>query len=196
VTGIGKTITASNDEGGSERLNGLIETNAGVQAGDSGGPLLDSANRVVGMDTAASQGGFGFGYTAAVTPDAYAIPIATALSVAERIEAGQASATVHIGATAFLGVEVESVPDYGYSRFSDVSGALIAGIVTGGPASAAGLTTGDVITSIAGTTVTSPGAITKIVLAKKPGASISVSYLDGYGDSGRVTVKLGSGPPQ
>jgi S1-C subfamily serine protease len=196
VTGTGKTITASNDEGGSERLTGLIETNAGVQAGDSGGPLLDSANRVVGMDTAASQGGFGFGYTANVTPDAYAIPISTALSVAQKVEAGQASATVHIGATAFLGVEVQSVPSYGYSQYSDVSGALIAGVVSGGPASLAGLTTGDVITSIAGKTVTSPSSITKIVLAKKPGTSISVSYIDGYGASGRVTVKLASGPPQ
>jgi S1-C subfamily serine protease len=196
VTGIGKTITASDDQGGSERLNGLIETNAGVQAGDSGGPLLDSANRVVGMDTAASQGRFGFGYAAAVTPDAYAIPISTALSVAQKIEASQASATVHIGATAFLGVEVESIPSNGYSRYSDVSGALIAGVVPGGPASVAGLTTGDVITSIAGKTVTSPSAITKLVLSKKPGASVAVSYIDGYGDSGHLTVKLGSGPPQ
>jgi S1-C subfamily serine protease len=191
VTGIGKTITASNDQGGSERLTGLIEVNANVQAGDSGGPLLDRSGHVLGMDTAASQGRFGFGYAANVSPDAFAIPISTALSVAQKIEAGTASATVHIGATAFLGVEVESA-----SSYSSTPGALIAGIVSGGPASAAGLTTGDVITSIAGTNINSPSAITKLVLAKKPGASVSVSYVDGYGDSGHVVVKLGSGPPQ
>jgi S1-C subfamily serine protease len=196
VTGLGKTITASNDEGGSERLTGLLETNANVQSGDSGGPLLDSSGRVIGMDTAASQGRFGFGYTASVTHDAYAIPIATALAIAQKIEAGQESATVHIGATAFLGVEVEAIPSYGYSRYGDVSGALIAGIVPGGPAETAGLSTGDVITAIAGKTVTTPATITKVVLAKKPGATVSVSYLDQYGDGGHVAVKLGSGPPQ
>lgn len=191
VTGLGKTIMASNDEGGSERLTGLIEVNANVQAGDSGGPLLDRSGHVLGMDTAASQGGFGFGYTANVTPDAYAIPITTALTVAHKIEAGQTSAAVHIGTTAFLGVEVESAPSY-----SGVSGALIAGTVPGGPAQTAGLTPGDVITSIAGTSVASPSTITKVVLAKKPGATVVISFVDQDGSSGHVSVKLGSGPPQ
>jgi S1-C subfamily serine protease len=186
VTGLGRSIVASNDEGGAERLTGLIETNANVQSGDSGGPLLDSAGRVVGMDTAASQGGFGFGYTASVTHDAYAIPISTALAIAQQIEAGHASAAVHIGATAFLGVEVAATS----------YGTVIAGTVPGGPAEAAGLSMGDVITAIAGKAVTSPSVITKVVLAKKPGATISVSYTDQSGNSGRVAVKLGSGPPQ
>src|SRR5690242_4053993 len=57
VTGIGRTITASDDNGSSEQLSGLIETNANVQAGDSGGPLESAAGKVVGMDTAASTAG-------------------------------------------------------------------------------------------------------------------------------------------
>jgi S1-C subfamily serine protease len=186
VTGLGRTITASNDEGGSERLTGLIETNADVRSGDSGGPLLDSAGRVIGMDTAASQGGFGFGYTAASTPDAYAIPISTALSVVHQIEAGKASTTVHIGATAFLGVEIEAAS----------YGTVIAGTVPGGPAASAGLTAGDVIKSIAGKTVGSPSTITKVVLTKKPGMSVRVGYIDQYGGTGSAAVTLGSGPPQ
>jgi S1-C subfamily serine protease len=59
VTGLGKSITASDDTGDSEQLTGLIETNAEVQPGDSGGPLVNTEGRVVGMDTAASSG-FGF----------------------------------------------------------------------------------------------------------------------------------------
>ena len=54
VTGLNRSIVASDEQSAPERLTGLIETNAGVQPGDSGGPLLDSAGRVVGMDTAAS----------------------------------------------------------------------------------------------------------------------------------------------
>jgi S1-C subfamily serine protease len=59
VTGLGRSITASDDTGGSEQLTGLIETNVGLEPGDSGGPLVNSRGQVVGMDTAASTG-FGF----------------------------------------------------------------------------------------------------------------------------------------
>jgi S1-C subfamily serine protease len=188
VTGLGKTITASDGAGSSEQLNGLIETNAGVQPGDSGGPLVNSKGQVVGMDTAASATSQ-FGFRQMSTPDAYAIPIAKAITVASAITSGKASATVHIGSTPFLGVEVGPA---GYGG----SGAVIAGVVPGGPAARAGLTAGDVITAIDGRTISSPSVIPSIVLAKKPGARITVVYVDQFGVSHTATVTLGSGPPQ
>jgi S1-C subfamily serine protease len=190
VTGLGKSITASDGAGASERLTGLIETNADVQPGDSGGPLVNSQGRVVGMDTAASSG---FGLQRVSATDAYAIPIAKALTVAHAISSGKASATVHIGATAFLGVEVESVVAPGYAS---ASGALIAGVVSGGPAASAGLAAGDVITAIDGHTVSSPAGVSALVLTKKPGAKITVAYVDQAGASHTASVTLGSGPPQ
>jgi S1-C subfamily serine protease len=194
VTGLGKTITASDDQGSSERLSGLIETNAGVVPGDSGGPLLDSAGRVVGMDTAAASGA---GYQSISSTDAYAIPIAHALTVAQEIEAGDASATVHIGGTAFLGIEVEPV-DSGYGGYgsTQASGALIAGVVSGGPAASAGLNAGDVITAIDGRTITSPTTVSSLIVTMKPGAKITVTYADQDGGRHAVRVTLGSGPPQ
>jgi S1-C subfamily serine protease len=192
VTGLGKSITASDDQGGSERLTGLIETNAGVQPGDSGGPLLNSKGQVVGMDTAASSG---FGFQNVSAADAYAIPIAKALTIAHAISSGKASATVHIGATAFLGIEVQSVNAAGYGGAS-ASGALIAGVVSGGPAASAGLAAGDVITAINGHTVSSPSAVSALVLTKKPSAKITVAYVDRSGASQTTTVTLGSGPAQ
>jgi S1-C subfamily serine protease len=191
VTGLGKTITASDDQGSSEQLTGLIETNAGVVPGDSGGPLLDSAGRVVGMDTAASSGA---GYQSISSTDAYAIPIARALTIAQQIEAGHASATVHIGGTAFLGVEVESV-DSGYGS-PTTSGALVAGVVSGGPAASAGLTAGDVITAIDGRTIASPATVSALIVTMKPGTKITVTYTDQAGGRHAVRVTLGSGPPQ
>src|SRR5439155_15008504 len=124
VTGLGKSITASDDAGGSEQLIGIIETNAGVQPGDSGGPLVNSKGQDVGMDTAASSR---FGFQGISATDAYAIPIAKALTIAHAISSGKASSTVHIGATAFLGIEVESVNTPGFGGAS-ASGALIAGV--------------------------------------------------------------------
>jgi S1-C subfamily serine protease len=192
LTGLGESITASDDTGGSEQLTGLIETNAGIQPGDSGGPLVNSKGQVVGMDTAASSR---FGFQGISATDAYAIPIAKALTIAHAISSGEASSTVHIGATAFLGIEVESVNAPGFGGAS-ASGALIAGVVTGGPASSAGLAAGDVITAISGHTVSSPAAVSALVLTKKPGAKVTVAYVDQSGASHTASVTLGSGPPQ
>src|SRR5579862_1617809 len=189
ITGIGRTITAS-DGSRAERLTGLIETNAALQPGDSGGPLLDRSGRVVGMDTAAETSvGYGFQETAA--SDGYAIPIGRALAIAKLIVSGTSSATVHIGATAFLGVQVTSA-GYGY----DVTGAAIAAVVPGGPADSAGLLPGDVITAAGGKTVSSPDALTTMLLSKKPGAKLEVAFMDQTGASQNVVVTLGSGPPQ
>jgi S1-C subfamily serine protease len=185
VTGLGKSITASDDSGVSEQLTGLIETNAGVQPGDSGGPLVNSKGQVVGMDTAASSR---FGFQNVSATEAFAIPITKALTVAHAISAGKASATVHLGATAFLGIEVDSS--------ASGSGALIASVVSGGPAASAGLSAGDVITAINGHTVSSAAAIPALVLAKKPGARITIAYDDQSGTGHTATVTLGSGPPQ
>jgi S1-C subfamily serine protease len=141
------------------------------------------------MDTAASSG---FGFQNISTPDAYAIPIAKAMTIAHSIASGKASATVHIGATAFLGIEVASAGGGGVSA----SGALIAGVVSGGPAASAGLVAGDVITAINGRTISSPATVSAIVLTKKPGAKVTVSYADQFGASHTASVTLGSGPPQ
>ena len=200
ITGLGKAITASDGQGQSERLTGLVETNANVRPGDSGGPLLDASGRVVGMDTAASAtGGFTFQQAAA---DAYAIPIAKALAVAKQVEAHHASATVHIGGTAFLGIQVSSPGrgygyGYGYGYGSDTpAGALVAGVVSGSPADLAGLAYGDEITGIDGKAVSSADGLVGLLLQHHPGDKVTLRVLDPYGGSATVTVRLASGPAQ
>jgi S1-C subfamily serine protease len=106
-----QSITAQSDENlsGSEKLSGLIETNAPIQPGDSGGPLVTLTGKVVGMDTAAnsSGGGYSFGNSATPATQAYSIPINAAIAVAKAIENGNATASIHIGPTAILGIEVD-----------------------------------------------------------------------------------------
>jgi S1-C subfamily serine protease len=197
VTGLRKSITVSGDQGGTERLIGLIETDAALQPGDSGGPLLSTNGQVIGMDTAASTG---FTFQSAGGSDSYAIPINTAVTLAKQIDSGTASTAVHIGPTAFLGVEIASPVGAGFGAggFGGAApaGGLIAGTAAGGPAASAGLTAGDVITAINGRIVSSPSRITSLILTKKPGAKITVTYTDQSATNHVTTVTLASGPPQ
>jgi S1-C subfamily serine protease len=75
VTGLDQSLVASDENGANpEALQGMLETDADIQPGDSGGPLLDAAGQVIGMDTA--------GLSSAGAPTGYAIPIDTALAIA------------------------------------------------------------------------------------------------------------------
>jgi S1-C subfamily serine protease len=186
VTSVDRAITVSDDQGGSEKLSGLIETNAAVRPGDSGGPLLNSAGQVIGMDTAASASNDVAQTTA---NQGYAIPINKALSIAKQIESGNGSATVHIGGTAFLGVESTANSYEG-------SGAVISAVVPGSAAEAAGLSPGDLIISVGGHTISSPDELSAIVLTQKPGASIAAVYLDQHGATQTTNLTLASGPPR
>jgi S1-C subfamily serine protease len=185
VTGVARAITVSDDQGSTTRLTGLIETNAALRPGDSGGPLLNAAGKVVGMDTAASEGS---GFQDVASNDGYAIPIARAVSIADRIDAGQASATIHVGGTAFLGVAL--APD------THGGGAVVAGVVPGSPAAKAGLAPGDVIVRFDGRAVATAAAVGAVVATEKPGKRIRIAYVDEAGTSYTATVTLASGPPQ
>jgi S1-C subfamily serine protease len=201
VTGLDQSITASDELSGvSEQLTGLIETNADIQAGDSGGSLVNSYGQVIAMDTAASSG-YSFqpqacqSGTSAI--QAYAIPIDSALSIAKQIEAGTTSATVHIGATAFLGVgfspQSGSSSQGGFGGTSG-SGATIAEAVSGSPAAKAGLAAGDEITSVGGTSVSAAEDVAHALVKYHPGDTIAITYTNSSGESQTANVTLATGP--
>ncbi|MDQ1721595.1 MAG: hypothetical protein QOI26_1329 [Pseudonocardiales bacterium] len=185
VTALNQSLTASDTNGSNaEQLTGMIEINAAIEAGDSGGPLYDNATgSVIGIDTAASSASSRFG-SGAVT--GFAIPIAKAVSIAGQIESGQASSTVHIGYPAFLGVQL--------SPASQAAGATIAGVVSGSAADKAGLQAGDTVTAVGGTPIASASGLSSVMAGHKPGDQVRLSYTDSAGQSHSVTVTLGSGP--
>jgi S1-C subfamily serine protease len=179
VTALGQSITAAG-EGGSdpEQLTGMIQVDADIQAGDSGGPLYASDGKVVGIDTAASSG-----QTAATA--GFAIPIEKAVSIADRIQSGEDSATIQQGTPAFLGVQLAQ----------DAAGAAtISGVVDGSPAAEAGLQAGDTITAVGGTTVDSADALSATLAERNPGDQVRVTWVDSTGTSHTATITLVAGP--
>jgi S1-C subfamily serine protease len=225
VTALNQSITASDEGSGanSEQLSELIETNADIQPGDSGGALVDAYGQVIGMNTAASAGTQFQSESGQSAAQAYAIPIDNAETIADQIEAGQSSSTVHIGATAFLGIESGgsssgsgSGDSGGFGGFgqgdgsgfggfgqgdgsgsdgsSASSGVTISGALSGSAAANAGLAAGDTITSVGGQTVSSTSDIQQALVKYHPGDKISVSWVDQSGQSHTATVTLDSGP--
>jgi S1-C subfamily serine protease len=186
VTRLHDSVVVGDDQGGSTRLTGMLGVNASVIPGDSGGPLMNSSGEVIGMDTAGSTGPT---FRSTDATQAYAIPIAKALSVERKIVAGTRTTRVHIGETPFIGVQVADA-DRG------VTGAMIEGVTPGSPAAAAGLSPGDVITAVNGHRTSSPATLTSSLLVKNPGDRVTITYADQYGTTGAVKLTLASGPAQ
>jgi len=186
VTALGESITATDSGGGNaEALTGLIMTNAGIQAGDSGGPLLSAAGTVIGIDTAAQTSS-----RSGTTTAGYAIPINHALDIATQILSGVDNETIHQGLPAFLGVSMNRATAAGGA----ITGTTIAGTVSGSAAEAAGLAAGDTITSIGGTSIASAQALTDAIAAHSPGDQVSLTWTGQDGVSHETTVTLGAGP--
>jgi S1-C subfamily serine protease len=193
VLGLGRTITASDDDGGNaERLSDLIETSAPIQPGDSGGALANRAGDVVGMNTAASVGRPRF---QAAQNLGYAIPLENALSLAHQIESGQASDAIHIGLPAFLGVQLASPASrFGGSTGASTAGAPVGGVESGTPAASAGLEAGDTVTSVDGQAVGSTADLTRILGSHRPGDKVTIGWTDASGATSSARVTLATGP--
>jgi S1-C subfamily serine protease len=219
ISSLDRTIEASDQSSGlTETLFGMLQTNANIRPGDSGGPLANAAGQVIGIDTAA--GG-------STVYSGYAIPINEALSIATQIAAGHASSAIQIGLPAFLGVLVPDsssadprqqasqeqrqtgsvissdrgcLPGNATATPANIaptrSGALVDGVICGSAADSAGIFAGDVITSIGGRAVTTPGSLTAIVDRYRPGSEAPVTWVSPGGGLHTARVTLNAGPAQ
>src|SRR3954463_3300612 len=168
--GVGQTVThgiisALGRTGlGINTFENFIQTDAPINPGNSGGALVDASGNLIGINTAIfsrSGGSMGIGF---------AIPVSTAKMVLEQIVK---NGSVTRG---WIGVEVQEItPPVAESfKLGSTRGALIAGVLRGGPADKAGVKPGDVLGEMGGKPVSDPAAMLNLVAALPPGAGAKV----------------------
>jgi S1-C subfamily serine protease len=160
-----------------EHLTGLIETDAYVVGGYSGGALLDDEGEVVGITTAASSGG---------ETQSYAVPIEDALDVAQQIEDGTSGDGVQVGPSPYLGIAI--------TQSDSSSGVVVGQVQSGGAAAQAGIEAGATITGIDGTAITSYDVLRSALAGYAPGDSVTLRWADTSGSTHSAQVTLGESP--
>jgi S1-C subfamily serine protease len=183
VTSLDETIEVQ-DEAATivETLDGVVCFNAPIQPGDSGGPLLSAAGRVIGMDTAgALDGDPGVG-----AKWGCAIPITRALTIAGQIRSGTASPYFESGHRGVLGIVA--------TDSTGVDGAVVAAATAGEAAATAGIVPGDVITAVAAIPIGSLADFNQVMQDRRPGDSVMVTWRDSAGVHSAAVI-LSAGPP-
>lgn len=181
VIGLNQTVSAADElTGSTETLTNMIKADTAIRPGDSGGPMVNAAGQVIGMNTAASDS-YKFAQPGG---EGYAIPINRAMAIADQIRAGIPSPTVHIGETAFLGVGV--VDSNGTAR--------VAQVLDGTPAAATGIARDDIITSVNGLPVNSATDLTGELDQHHPGDEVTLTWRNPGGGEQTATVTLVPGP--
>ncbi len=158
VSALDRTLTIENGA-----LDGLVQTDAAISSGNSGGPLVDAAGHVIGVNTAVASAG----PVGTANDLGFAISVAELLPEVERLRAVADGAPIVEG---YLGVAIDDRHDGG-------SGALVTGVERGSPADVAGIEEDDIVVAIDGVDVTGPGGLIGIVRDAEPGTEITLTVM-------------------
>ena len=189
--GVGQTVTQGivsalgRSQLGISTFENYIQTDAAINPGNSGGALVDSAGRLLGINTAIysrSGGSAGIGF---------AIPANMARQVMDQIIA---TGSVTRG---FIGIEPQEITAELAESFKlpKDQGVLVAGVVRGGPADKAGIKPGDVLVEVAGAPVRDAGGMLNLIAQLVPGDNARLKVVR-QGQSTEVTVTIGKRPRQ
>jgi S1-C subfamily serine protease len=180
VSALNRTL---DDDTGNIHLQDLIQTDAAINHGNSGGPLVDADGEVVGMNTAIAGDAQNIGF---------AISIDQIKPLIDKLRNGNGE----VRGGAFLGVsssDVSEVTSAVKDRFNvkRESGAFVTQVLSGSAADSAGLEPGDVVFEVDGRSVSGAASLASIVQDHSPGDKVAVKY-DRDGETHTVTVTLGS----
>ena len=184
ISGTGRSIVASDGYYQTEQLTDMIQTDAAINAGNSGGPLVNAAGQVIGINTATSSDAENIGF---------AIPISSVKGMLNYIIRNGKADRAYIGIyytgiTADIAKEMElpvSTGAYVYSQNK------YSAVISGGPADKAGIKEKDIILSINGTKIGAAGSVTSLVGEYMPGDTVQLGILRN-GKEMAINVTLGS----
>lgn len=175
-------VSGLNRSGMGDAIEDYIQTDAAVNSGNSGGPLLDSRGRLIGINTAILSGGFGGGNDGI----AFAVPTRIMMLVVDQLRATGEVKRGRIGA-ALGSLTAERAREVGLNI---VRGALVYDVEPGSAAEAAGLQPGDVLTRIQDRPVANAGSVQAAIGIARPGSQMPVVYLrDGREAASRLTIQ-------
>ncbi len=181
ISGLSRSITAGDDNGSSEQLDKVIQTDAAINPGNSGGPLLNLQGQVIGIDVATAQQGQNV---------SFAIPIN---SVKSAIDSVKRTGTI---VRPYVGIQYSQITQsttISGGRTVD-HGVLVQAVLASSPAESAGLVPGDVILSIDGTTIDTDTSFANIIRAKSVGQTITLRVLGKTGIERSVGLTLAQAP--
>jgi S1-C subfamily serine protease len=166
VSGLGRSARTTMGFAG---LSNFIQTDAAVNPGNSGGPLVDVRGRLIGMNvaiaTATETEGGTEGQSAGIS---FAIPLRTVEARVQQIIAGQPIIP------GFLGVSFAAGEQIRPSDADGVPGVRVTQVTEGGPADAAGLRAGDIITHIEGEELVSAETLRSLISTSEPGSTVAL----------------------
>ncbi|WP_286175292.1 trypsin-like peptidase domain-containing protein [Mycobacterium sp. DL99] len=180
ISALDRPVATGDGQTGQQSVMSAIQTDAAINPGNSGGALVDMNGDLIGVNSAIAslgggQGSQGGGQAGSIGLG-FAIPVDQAKRIADELVS---TGTVQ---HASLGVQLSG---------TDTSGAAVAGVVNGGPAAAAGLPKGAVITKLDNKVIDGPDALVAAVRSKAPGDTVTLTYEDPSGASRTVDVTLG-----
>ena len=192
IRALDQTITASQAGAKAEQLAGMIQSDATIYPGDSGGPLLNSSAQVVGMITAGQVQGV----RNSPSNVNYAIASDTLLDVVNQIRSHATNSAIRYIQDAYIGVNAQTLDAATTAQLglNVSSGALVRSVVSGAPAAAAGITRDSVITSVGGTPVTSIDTLGPAIKAHKPGEKVSITWVNQSGPHTATLTLSGMNP--
>lgn len=186
VSSLDRTIRVSDPQctvcpNGVRTYSQVVQTDAAINRGNSGGPLVDMAGRVVGINSAGSDTAENIGF--AISIDSAKSAISQAISHP-------------LQATAYLGVSTRDVTsDLAFQLGLPVEkGAFVLTTLTGGPAAVAGIREGDVIVEVDGKPVDAAADLGRVLDTLKPGDAVDVKVIGSSGQERTISVKLGTKP--
>ena len=183
ISGIGRTVNASSDDGATkETLTDMIQTDAAINSGNSGGPLVNAQGQVVGVNTAVASEAQGIGF---------AIPISSVKGILKSIAEGKTPNRAYLGAN-YISVnpQVQKAYNLNVSKGALIKNRNGKSVISGSPAQKAGLKDGDIITKIDDIEISKNISLGSLIGEKSAGDKVKITYLrDGKESTSVATLE-------